>query len=454
MTVKKKTKGLEDGERFRFIAILFSLLLLSSLSLAFAVPFVIPLASAGGAEGPTVMITSYKVNPEVLMPGDNGTITVTITNMNTQASETTQTTSTGLLSTTSKTSTRSITAKIESIRLSSSSRNIHWLREGSSRSDYYNVGALGPGQSTIISLPIKAEYNEGTYHPEVCIEVENGENVRFPIPVRVVGSGVEIFGNEIPSEISLSESKPIKLIVATNRPNCVNGVIVIPKARAKNESLDFLFMPPDGIFIGNLAPYEQKEVEFTLTPLSTGNKNVIFEVIYKNGDNLHRNELRTSIFAGGISPVRLILVDAPKSVSKGEIARIEFDVANGMGKNIKAASVIPITTSADNMRVMPSEEFIGDIEADDVLSASFDVDTSDLSVGENEIGFKLIFRDADTDRIYETEPYEVHIEVKESHGGDSKFSPFLVFALILLLVVGLVVYVVYRSKAKEKKKMK
>ncbi len=383
-----------------------------TIAMSFAVASLLLFATAAvsAADGPAVMITDYKVEPEALMPGDTGTITVTIQNMDTQSSETETTTTTTTSYTSSTTTTSTVNAEIESIRLSSRSKDIEWLREGFQRSEYYNVGALGPGESITISLPIKAatHTSEGTYFPEVCIEVENGENVRFPVSVKVESSSVEILEKDVPSEISISESKEIVMVVANNRPNSVSGVNVLVKA--KSEELEFM---PERIFIGDLAAYEKREVNFTLTPLSAGNKDISFEVEYKNGENLHHSELKSSVFVRSSADLRLILVDAPRSVLKGEVAKIDFDVANGMPKDVKAVSVVPVSNGEWEVRILPSEYFIGDMEAGDVFSASFDVDSSELSAGDNRIAFKLAFRDIDTDRIYETAGYEVHIEVKE-----------------------------------------
>ena len=84
-------------------------------------------AVVSAAEGPAVMVTDYKVEPAVLMPGDTGIITVTVQNMDTQSSET-ETTTTGKYSPseTTKISKRSISAEIEGIRLSGSDKNIQW----------------------------------------------------------------------------------------------------------------------------------------------------------------------------------------------------------------------------------------------------------------------------------------------------------------------------------------
>jgi len=399
-------------------------------------------AVVSAAEGPAVMVTDYKVEPAVLMPGDTGIITVTVQNMDTQSSET-ETTTTGKYSPseTTKISKRSISAEIESIRLSGSDKNIQWAREGVQRSEYYNIGALGPGESITVAIPIKAatHTSDGTYFPEVCIEVDNGDNVRFPVPVKVESSSVEILEKDVPSEISLSESKEIAVVVANNRPNLVSGVNVEVKEKESPEN-DELEFTPERIFIGNLAPYEKRCVNFSFTPLgvSEGNKDIQFVVEYKNGINSHRNTLDSTVFVRSSADLRLILVDAPKSVLKGEVAKIDFDVANGLPKDVKAVSVVPVSNGVERVRILPSENFIGDMEAGDVFSASFDVDTSDLNAGENRFAFKLVFRDVNTDKTYETAGYEVRIEVKEPQKDALPPMSFVALPVILLAVIAVV----------------
>jgi len=55
------------------------------------------------------------------------------------------------------------------------------------------------------------------------VSVENGEDVRFPIPVRVDSSALEMLA-EIPPEISLGDAKEVQVTVANNRPSAVSGV--------------------------------------------------------------------------------------------------------------------------------------------------------------------------------------------------------------------------------------
>ncbi len=138
----------------------------------------------------------------------------------------------------------------------------------------------------------------------------------------------------------------------------------------------------------------------------------------------------------------LILVDAPKSVLRGEVAKIEFDVANGLSKDVRAVSVVPVPRKSRERGavILPSEYFIGDMEAGDVFSASFSVDTSELEEGDNIFPFNLAFRDVDTDRGYEIGGYEVHIEVKEPQESrwlqSAKPILFAAGTLMLALIVG------------------
>ncbi|KAF5411476.1 MAG: hypothetical protein C5S38_09395 [Candidatus Methanophagaceae archaeon] len=79
---------------------------------------------------------------------------------------------------------------------------------------------------------------------------------------------------------------------------------------------------------------------------------------YKNDVNSHRSTLDSAVSVKGSSDIKLILVAAPESVAKGEVAKIEFDVANGMPKDVKAVTVVPVSDNR-NVRILPSQYFVG-----------------------------------------------------------------------------------------------
>ena len=438
---------------------------LASFLIGVAVLAVLPQVHA--AEGPAVTVVSYEVEPAVFFPGDEGTISLTLKNTATQSSVTEENFepegSEGPY--TRITTVSTVSAEIESVRLLNK-RCVEWLSARTRSSEFFRIGALGPGESIRISFPVRVSKfcEDGTYFPEVLVSVENGEDVRFPIPVRVESSALEMLA-DIPPEISLGDAKEVRVTVANNRPSAVSGVCVSVHAE------DGLELTPERIFVGNIEPFEQKTVNFTLsaTPFAfqqkaknapTGErseekvraepsateaefKSIVFEATYKNGENEHKSVLETGVLLRNILDMHLILVDAPAKVKRGEDARIEFDVANGMEKPVSAVSVIPCEPY-EQMRILPSESFIGDMDAGDVFSASFTVDTSTLPQGENTLRFKLRFRDVSTGRMHETPPCVVKIFVEPQEERPARSFPLLATAFALFAVVILAFFVWWR----------
>ena len=435
MSEKRKSVGV----------IVIALLVAGSLSLLTPVSGA---ADASVAERPAVMVTGYSVEPAVLMPGDTGTVTLTMKNpfIDYSASETeTNVDPSGTTEqTTTTTSSRGMSAEIETIRLSAKSQDTRWMAESTDRTQYLNLGTLGPGESMTVSLPIKVQSYapDGVYFPEVYIEVDNGDNVRFPIKVEIDSSEVELLEEDIPSVISLGESRAVKIMVANNRPNMVRGVNVL--LRSSTSDLEFT---PQGVYVGNLEAYEQRTVSFMLTPHSAGAQDLTLEATYKNGNNVHLSTMASSVTAQSSADVKLILVAAPDFVYQGEVARIEFDVANGKAMDITAVSVVPTTSG---LKLLPSEYFIGDMEVGDIFSASFDLHTNDLDLGELTIPFELLYKDVETDKIYTGEGYSVTLEVRETQTSTMPTTLLAGAAVLVIIVIGLVLWMrARRRRARE-----
>jgi hypothetical protein len=73
-----------------------------------------------------------------------------------------------------------------------------------------------------------------------------------------------------------------------------------------------------------------------------------------------------------------------------------------------------------------------------------------LHIGDTEIPFKLVFRDVDTDRRYETTGYLVHIEVKEPH--KSELPNLALFVAFFIIFIPVAVFIWVRVKRKGRKK--
>jgi len=374
------------------------------------------------ADTPTVVVTGYQINPEVLMPGDIGTIKITITN--TAATATQVDTSTYTLggSGTTTTTTTTINADIQSIYLYGNGLTVL-------SGNYRNVGELGPSQSTTITFSIKAPAKDGMYFPEVWIDVLGGRSAKYPIPVKVDSASASLVASDVPLVILKDDASPVKLTIANKRLNSINSTVVTPMA-------DGIAFAPTEIFLGAMKPDEQSTATFTLHPTSLGKKDVTFVLTYKNGDNSYSESLTCSIDVRGGSGVKLILAEYPTSVAKGDTTRIELDVVNMRSSDITSVSVVPVTDG----RFAPSEVFIGTMESDDVFSANFDIDTSDLALGTHDIGFKVTYKDGRG--FHESGAYAVSIDIVETPVE----LPSTLLSIIVIIAVSAVGYYVYRRR--------
>lgn len=177
---EKRRQGFGDGEKYRNAAEEIRPFLIF-ISLLILIPCIsIPAAATDlgvTTLNPTVIITNYEVTPAVLMPGDTGTITITVKNTAETASVKQNT---GIVSGGTFENTRStdINVYIEKIRLEG--KGITVLSEGFDR-----LGELGPGQSVPVTFVIQAPAISGIYFPEAWIDVKDGRSTRYPVMVNV-----------------------------------------------------------------------------------------------------------------------------------------------------------------------------------------------------------------------------------------------------------------------------
>ena len=167
--------------------------LLLVITFVILLPFI---TAAVTAADPTVIVTDSTVTPAVLMPGDTGTITLTIKNTAQAASEKENTgmVSGGVFSSMKNTD---INVFIENVHLDPNGVTV--LNE-----DFDRIGELGPGQSVPVTFVIKAPARSGIYFPEAWIDVKDGRSTRFPILVNV---NTDIATQKKPS-LAISKSLP------------------------------------------------------------------------------------------------------------------------------------------------------------------------------------------------------------------------------------------------------
>ena len=233
------------------------------------------------ATDPTVIVTDYSVTPAVLMPGDMGTVTVTIRNTAQAASEKENT---GIVSggTFANTKSTDINVFIENVHLEEN--GIVVLTD-----DVERLGELGLGQSIPVMFVIRAPERSGIYLPEVWIDVKDGRSTRYPVKVNV---NTDISTQKKPS-LSITQNLPDRVAPGET---CAATITVKNTGIARasdismgvNSSTKSLVLTTTGrYYIEHLDPGEESSMTLHLatdrdTPLGIDPVNLL--ISYRNPD--------------------------------------------------------------------------------------------------------------------------------------------------------------------------
>ena len=245
----------------------------------------------------TVELKEIVSDPKAFMPGDRGTITVTLTN--------TATTPTVTIDG----SDFDTNARIQAAVLRPLSEGIIVLD-----APYEDMGLLGPGDSIKLTFNIKIAEDaaEGTHNLELAIEGNSFDyNSRKNIPLKVDSSNIRV----IPSkELQLINGKAtLEFDVANTHPNGFNSVSIKPEA----EGVKFY---PAEYFIGPMNPDELFTIEFEAMEDNSFNVdgeasegiNMSLTANYNNGINRHVNTVGNLNFINAS--------ESPESSSKAVLA--------------------------------------------------------------------------------------------------------------------------------------
>lgn len=406
--------------------------MISLLVFGLFVSVFIPAVHANAA----VMIQQYELDPEILMPGDNAVLTLTVKNGETVATQTSAYTSGG----DSTTTVRTLGVDIDNIWIvpaQSGGRQIRAI------ANYEDVGYLAAGASIQVKFKLLVDKNmsEGMYFPTAKIDVSSGTDVQFPLLMKVSNASIDLLQTSIPSKISMGGTTEITITAVNKRENTVNDVMITPQG----DDVEFV---PQSYFLGSLKAETSEDVVFSVKPMGTGERDLSFTVSYKNGDNLHTNTLVAPVELIETLDVAPIITNFPLSITKGGSSRIGIEVYNAKTETITGVLVTPLC----NATVIPSQYFIGAMDPDDVFSASFDIYADTVGYGTQTIGFTVSFKQGND--YYETPVVSKTFSVVsgpgtsyQSSGSSSSGSngmsqtPSLTVCLVPILIVIVVIVV-------------
>ena len=218
---------------------------------------------------PSVMV-DYSVDPAYLMPGDEGTVTVTLNNAAKDYS----------YSVFVDNRTKEVFDLSAQVMDASLSGDSHIQVTSNS---YYDVGLLGPGDTIDFTYSIRVSDDTPDsirFLDFVFIGGGDMYDVKWKIPVTVDSSGIKLINSEVGRN-----SDFIVLDIANVRPNNVKAVTIVPVT----DNVEF---QPAQYFIGTMDSDEMFTIQFDIEP-EDGVEQIGVKAIFKNGNNWHESEIQT-----------------------------------------------------------------------------------------------------------------------------------------------------------------
>lgn len=335
-----------------------------ALGVLFALVIVI-IPAVQATDAPTVTITDYTVSPSVLMPDSLGTITVTLKNTASSASTTEKS---GKLAADdySVITTADITVNIDTVHLEGNGLKVL-------TKDYDKAGSLGPGQSIPLTFSIQAPTKSGLYYPEVWVDVKNGANTKYPIPVNVnTAIGIQkqailIMDSSLDGSVNPGEEIPVTLTVSNAGQLLADDVTLV----VTNVSGKLAPKSADLYHLGMIGAGEQKSVSILLLSDKQAGAGLVRVPVMINYNTIDGRPVAEStgidVVLKGKAELGFVSVDtSPSRLSEGTPFDLTIRIENtgtGEAKQVSAKVDLP----ADGTR----EAFIGKIKPGNDAPAIF-----------------------------------------------------------------------------------
>ena len=340
--------------------------------------------------GPQVAISSYQIDPPVLMTGDTGMVTVNVMNSG-PASE-----------------------YINSARLSGGAE-VTVIQ-----SPDQTQGGIVPGSVVTYVYQIKALGSDGIYYLRFTLDFREGGDYTFSIPVEVESSTLQLSILGIPDPIIQGVKGDFVVMVGNPRPNAANAVTVTPEG-------DGLLVTPSGVFLGTLEPDGSSVVTFNVTPLRQ--TFIRFRVNFKNGINPHTTTLTIplSTVANQLA-ADPVLTNIHLTAQQGAID-LSGDVTN---IGLETARSVTVTTQGEVTPVDPYKVYVvGSLEPDDI--ASFEV-TFIAKATVAEVPVLVTYKDDEGNIITTTSSVEINSQTFSDQSTEpSRFTNLLIWMFVIVI---------------------
>ena len=369
----------------RFI-ILTALCLIFSTGIGTVTAFQTPesIVAAGN-----VYVSNVTYDPGSFFTNDAGTVTVYVTNGNSDQSVVVN----------------HVTIGDKNIRLMSS--------------PYDSSANIGPLQSKSFVFSVVADAPDGTYYPTFSLSFRDADSLYSRATVQVDNTPLKLTIVDQPDAFSQGKKKTIFMQVANPRKNDLRNIIFEVSGTG-------ITATPSKTFVGNLASGAKIPVNVTVSPDQETPLTVT--VTYNNGNNPHKETMSIPITFGIDKKQANPVISNVQVKSENGIYHITGDVNNA---GLETANTVMVTSLSPAVPQDPYKTYVvGALKPDDF--GSFEVTFSANST--SSIPIQLSYKDTDGNNYNSVQ--DVKISAPATNSQNSIPSNLLFPIIAVVIVVG------------------
>ncbi len=301
-----------------------------SIFLVLLMVSVIPVASAATTTASMLYVSSVTLDPAVLYPYEQGTISITLGNSGNQ-----------------------------SIGLSNPnifSESVTVVKKDTWRTMSY----IASGSTIKYSFLITAPPPEGSHFGIFSVETKDGDLFHYPLLIPVDSTDIIASISDAPSVFPLAIEKTVNLSIINPRDGVIDNIHVTASGTGTKVS-------PSEKYVSSLAAQSSADVPFTVTP--SQNSNLTFHISYQSGDTYHSKDVFLPITIGNDKTAAVPVVNNVALTTKGSYYDLTGDITN---TGITDAKGLTVTVGSPAKATGTYAEYaIGSLSSDD--SGSFEV---------------------------------------------------------------------------------
>jgi hypothetical protein len=339
-----------------------------------------------------VYVSDVTYDPAVFFTGDAGTVTLKVTNSNTDQG-------------------------VVVNHASYSDENIK-LKSGLD----HTSSNIGPGKNQTFIFSVVADCPEGTFYPLFSLDFRDADSLWHKTMVQVDNTPLELTGLDTPDTFTHGKKDTIRATIANPRKNNVKNVIV-------EVSGSGVTITPSKIFIGALTSGASTPINFTITPDQP--TTLLLTIKYNNGDNIHKVTMDLPVTFGTSKKQANPVVSNVQVKFDTGIYHITGDVTNA---GLETANSVMVTSLSPAVPQDPYMNYVvGALKPDDF--ASFEV-TFSADSGTS-IPLQLSYKDTDGNVFISLQDVKISsVAPLSQKNGQLNLIPIIAGIVIVAAFVG------------------